>query len=101
MLEIDKYHLCCFTIKFTCKSALRNPGRLLSVSDDTLKKKKKTQVSNVKFAFRINKFESKSRHTYFIAVLYLPPLILCFPNKQKVAKGQRFNAVSGMCCKDS
>lgn len=52
MLEIDKYHLCCFTIKFTCKSALRNPGRLLSVSDDTLKKKKKKprfQMSSLHF----------------------------------------------------
>lgn len=44
MLEIDKYHLCCFIIMFTCKSVLTSPSRLLSTSDITFKK---TQVLNV------------------------------------------------------
>lgn len=79
------------------KSVLRKFAILLSASDDT---SNKIQVLNVKFAFWINKLESKSRHMYCIEVSYFSPLILCFTYKQKAAKGHRFNAVSSTCCMD-
>lgn len=79
---LHKYCLCCFVIKFTCKTVLRNPARLLLSSDVAFFLKKK-QALIVKFVFWINKFESKSRYMYCTEVSYFSHSNSLFPLQAK------------------